>query len=97
MEALFEGFQHAEPPPHFVLMGNFCSSPITHGTYVGLLAVVLRARSFFCRTRACVGTVVVSAFADVLGMHVADMEGFAKHPVRFCAEVQTEARFLMIK
>ncbi|CAN0186838.1 unnamed protein product [Pylaiella littoralis] len=30
LEALFEGFQHAQPAPHFVLMGNFCSSPITH-------------------------------------------------------------------
>lgn len=31
LEALFEGFQYAQPPPHFVFLGNFSSSPITHG------------------------------------------------------------------
>ncbi|CAM9215034.1 unnamed protein product [Ascophyllum nodosum] len=30
LEVLFDGFQHVQPPPHFVLMGNFCSSPVTH-------------------------------------------------------------------
>lgn len=31
LEVLFQGFQHAKPPPHFVFMGNFCSYPVTHG------------------------------------------------------------------
>lgn len=31
LEALFDGFQHVQPPPHFILMGNFCSSAVTHG------------------------------------------------------------------
>lgn len=41
LEALFEGFQYAQPPPHFVLMGNFCSSPITHGMFVSVHAITM--------------------------------------------------------